>query len=231
MKIYGGCMVSSRLPFIEAAAKFVLEKIGAEPEVLTGMPCCMEPVGMRSVSYDGWKKITSYISEKTGGEKIVTVCDSCAFSFEKNGIDVETLIQILFENKEKIKSNIVSPVNLKVAVFPGCHCESICAGKGIDAVAAISELLNYAGCETSVPKKNLCCGGGVSSIDDELSKSILSESVESFKSLGAQAVAVSCPFCFMQFDVFARFRTYHVVEILAKAMGWQQDFEKYHKSH
>lgn len=231
MKIYAGCMVSSRLPFIEAAAKFVLEKIGANPEFLEGMPCCMEPVGMRSVSYDGWKKTTSFISEKTGGEKIVTICDSCAYSFERGGLDVETFVQTLFANKEKIKSKIISPVNLKVAVFPGCHCESICASKGINAFDAISELLKFAGCETIIPEKNLCCGGGVSSIDDAVAKSILSESVESFKSSGAEAVAVSCPFCFMQFDVFARYRTYNIAEILAKAMGWQQDCEKYHKSH
>ena len=232
--IYKGCSIPARLPFIEAAAKFIVDKLALDINDMGERPCCMEPVGLRSISHDSWSDISSYIISQSEG-RLITLCDGCTVSLagsaKENGLDTEIIgfLELIHENLDKIRKNVVSPVNISLAVFPGCHCESIMSAKGKDAIAVISDVVSAIGGTPLVPSENLCCGGGVSSIDDELAKAILNESVESFKATGASAVVTSCPFCFMQFDMVARYRTYSIVELTAKAMGWDADTEKFHR--
>lgn len=232
--LYRGCSVPARLPFIEAAAKFIISKLGLEIEDMGEMPCCMEPVGLRSLDHDSWSDVSSFICSKAKG-RLITLCDGCTVSLagsvkEKGSdLDVVGFLEVIHENLDPIKKAIVSPIDLHLAVFPGCHCESLMSSKGKDANRMMSDIVEAIGGKASVPSENLCCGGGVSSIDDELAKAILNESVESFKATGASAVVTSCPFCFMQFDMVARFRTYSIIELTAKAMGWDADTEKFHR--
>ena len=232
--LYRGCSIPARLPFIEAAAKYIIDTLGLDIKDMGEMPCCMEPVGLRSLDHDSWIDVSSYICSKSQG-RLITLCDGCTVSLagsvrEKGGdLDVIGFLEIIHENLGAIKEKVVSPVGMKLAVFPGCHCEAIMSAKGKDANSAMTDIIRAIGGEPVIPAKNLCCGGGVSSIDDELSKAILNESIESFKATGASAVVTSCPFCFMQFDMVARYRTYSIIELTAKAMGWVADTEKYHR--
>ena len=232
--LYRGCSIPARLPFIEAAAKYIIDTLGLDIRDMGEMPCCMEPVGLRSLDHDSWLDVSSYICSKSQG-RLVTLCDGCtvslAGSVKEKGSDLDVIgfLEIIHENLGAIKEKVVSPIGMKLAVFPGCHCESIMSAKGKDANSAMADIVKAIGGEPAIPTKNLCCGGGVSSIDDELAKAILNESVESFKATGASAVVTSCPFCFMQFDMVARYRTYSIVELTAKAMGWDADTEKYHR--
>ena len=167
---------------------------------------------------------------------MITLCDGCTVSLigsvKENGLDTDVIgfLEVLHENLARIKEKVVSPIDLSLAVFPGCHCESILSSKGMDANRVMSDIVSVIGGRPLIPSKNLCCGGGASSIDDGLSKSILNESIESFKATGASAVVTSCPFCFMQFDMVARYRTYSIIELTAKAMGWDADTEKFHRA-
>lgn len=229
MRFYKGCLVPMRLPFIEAASKFVLEKIGVDVKDVNDAPCCMDAMGLRGLKEDSWKSFMDDIVSKSDNDEIMTLCGGCSMSLSKYGVASKNFIEVVYENIDKVKSCIVKPNELKLAVFPGCHCEIICKEHGVDAYDVISELLKMTGSEPLIPEMNLCCGGGVSGIDDALAKDIMSESVNSFKVTGASAVCVSCPFCFMQFDMFARYRTYHIAEILASSMGWTVDVEKYHR--
>ena len=232
--LYKGCSIPARLPFIEAAAKYIIEKLGLDIEDMGERPCCMEPVGLRSLDHDSWSDISAYICSCSKG-RLITLCDGCSVSLEgsvkENGLDTEIIgfLEVIHENIDAVKANVVSPIGLDLAVFPGCHCESLLSSKGKDANAVMSDIVKAIGGRPHIPAENLCCGGGVSSIDDELAKAILSESVESFKATGASAVVTSCPFCFMQFDMVARYRTYSIVELTAKAMGWDADTEKFHR--
>ena len=232
--LYKGCTIPARLPFIEAAAKFIIGKLGLDINDMGERPCCMEPVGLKSLDHDSWLDISSYICSQAEG-RLITLCDGCTVSLEGSvrekgsEMDIIGFMEIIHENLEAVKSNVVSPIGLKLAVFPGCHGESIMSSKGKDAVAVMSDILKAIGGEPKVPSENMCCGGGVSSIDDGLSKAILNESVDSFKATCASGVVTSCPFCFMQFDMVARYRTYSIVELTAKAMGWDVDTEKFHR--
>ena len=232
--LYRGCSVPARLPFIEAAAKFIIGRLGLDIEDMGEMPCCMEPVGLRSLDHDSWSDVSSFICSKAKG-RLVTLCDGCTVSLagsvkEKGSeLDVVGFLEVIHENLDPIRKAVVSPVELSLAIFSGCHCESLMRSKGRDANTMMSDIVEAIGGKALMPSENLCCGGGVSSIDDDLAKAILNESVESFKATGASAVVTSCPFCFMQFDMVARFRTYSIIELTAKAMGWDADTEKFHR--
>ena len=232
--LYKGCSIPARLPFIEAAAKYIIGKLGLDIEDMGERPCCMEPVGLRSLDHDSWLDISSYICSESKG-RLITLCDGCtvslAGSVKEKGTDTDVIgfLEVLHENLDSVKRNVISPIGMSLAVFPGCHCESILSSKGMDANKVMSDIVRAIGGDPRIPAENLCCGGGVSSIDDDLSKAILNESVESFKATGASAVVTSCPFCFMQFDMVARYRTYSIVELTAKAMGWDADTEKFHR--
>jgi len=252
--LYPGCVIPARLPFIESAVRFIIDKLNIRMDDMQDTTCCMEPVGLRSLSEDGWFGVASRLHSIADGKDIVTLCDGCSVSLsecsqrlkDQKGKDeakdvlekidrqvavseVKGFIEILYENLESIKKNVVKKQDLKLAVFPGCHCEAVCSKKGLSANSMMFEIVKATGAMPKYPRANLCCGGSVSMIDDTLSKAILGESVNSFKATGADGVVTSCPFCFMQFDMVARYRTYHIAEIVAMAMGWEVDITKFHR--
>ena len=232
--LYKGCSIPARLPFIEAAAKYIISQLGLDIKDMGERPCCMEPVGLRSLDHDSWLDISSYICSRSEG-RLITLCDGCSVSLmgavREKGMDLDIIgfLEVIHQNLDEIKKKVVSPIGMKLAVFPGCHCESILSSKGMDANQVMADVVKAIGGTPVFPAKNLCCGGGVSSIDDDIAKAILNESVDSFRSTGASAVVTSCPFCFMQFDMVARYRTYSIVELTAKAMGWDIDTERFHR--
>jgi heterodisulfide reductase subunit B len=232
--LYRGCSIPARLPFIEAAAKYIIDQLKLDIQDMGEMPCCMEPVGLKSLDHDSWSDVSSFICSRSKG-RLITLCDGCtvslAGSVKEKGSDLDVIgfLEVIYENLSSIKSKVTSPIGISLAVFPGCHCESLMSSKGRDANKMMSEIVEAIGGKALTPSENLCCGGGVSSIDDNLAKAILNESVESFKATGASAVVTSCPFCFMQFDMVARYRTYSIVELTAKAMGWDADTEQFHR--
>ena len=232
--LYKGCSIPARLPFIEAAAKYIISQLGLDIKDMGERPCCMEPVGLRSLDHDSWLDISSYICSRSEG-RLITLCDGCSVSLmgavREKGMDLDIIgfLEVIHQNLDEIKKKVVSPIGMKLAVFPGCHCESILSSKGMDANQVMADVVKAIGGTPVFPAKNLCCGGGVSSIDDDIAKAILNESVDSFRSTRASAVVTSCPFCFMQFDMVARYRTYSIVELTAKAMGWDIDTERFHR--
>ena len=232
--LYKGCSIPARLPFIEAAAKYIIDSLGLAINDMGERPCCMEPVGLRSLDHDSWLDVSSYIRSQCEG-RLITLCDGCTVSLagsaKESGEDTDVVgfLEVIHENLESIRKKVVSPIGLSLAIFPGCHCESITSSKGMDANEMMSDVVRAIGGIPLIPDENLCCGGGASSIDDALARSILDESIQSFKATGASAVVTSCPFCFMQFDMVARYRTYGIVELTAKAMGWDADTERFHR--
>ena len=93
----------------------------------------------------------------------------------------------------------------------------------------MESVLKAIGMQPLQVKRDLCCGGGATGIDQELDAKILNEAIDSFKATGAECVVTSCPFCFLRFDMAAKYKTYHIAEIVATAMGFE-DTTKYHLS-
>lgn len=232
--LYRGCTVPFRLPHIEAAVKYVLEKIGANIPYMENEVCCMEPVGLRPISLEAWKGAAAIIAGKAAGRRIVSICDGCTISLDSasqsTGFDVIGFLELLYERIDDIRREVMRESGLKLAIFPGCHCEAVCERHGSSAVGILSDIISATGAIPVRVKSSMCCGGGVSGVNDALSKKIREEAVNAFAESGADAAVTSCPFCFIQFDSVARFRIYHVAEIVAAAMGWSQDVSSYHRA-
>ena len=233
--LFSGCTIQSRLPFIEAAFKFIIKKLNIDIEGLPRATCCMEPVGLRSMSNKAWLSVNQRMHSSSNGKNIITLCEGCNLSLSESGelinsdSEVSGTLQFLFKNLDRIKEKIKAIEGKKVAMFPGCHCEYVCSEKGSSAIDMMESVLKAIGSEPLPVKRDLCCGGGVTTIDPELDSKILNEAIDSFKATGADFVVTSCPFCFLRFDMAAKYKTYHIAELVAIAMGFE-DTTKHHLS-
>jgi heterodisulfide reductase subunit B len=253
--LYTGCLLQSRLPFLEAAAKFIFNKLNVKMNDIEGFTCCMEPVGLRSMGPDTWLNVGARIHSIASERKILTLCDGCSMSLSDAGRELSTrkgmnavigtmdelgrdvrttevvgLLEFLHSRLGDIKKKIVAKIDFRLAVFPGCHCEAACRSKGLSAAAMMSDIVRALG-GTAVPVgDDLCCGGGLAGVDTELERKVMNESVASIKDAGAIAVITSCPFCFLQFDLVGRQTTLHIAELVASGMGWQVNAHRHHRT-
>jgi heterodisulfide reductase subunit B len=165
----------------------------------------------------------------------------------KGKVDVKNLVDVLYGDVgiDKVKNAIKEPINgLKVGAQPGCHLtkpkrihfELLRGFNELDA------LVQATGAE-SVPyeRKEMCCGGPLRDINDDLSRSISREKLRALKNAEVQAITTVCPFCFLQLDlgqleVKRHFNeeynlpVVHFIELLRMGMGMKlEDWEI--KSH
>lgn len=249
--LFPGCTVQARLPFVESAFRFILEKLNMKMDDLPDDTCCMEPTGLRAMNQDSWLAVNARHHSIASGRRLVTLCEGCNLSLSESaeilrenenaeivkGVlpsdrestisDVSGTLQFIHENIETISKMITNPVDLKLAMFPGCHCEYVCWKNGNSAILMMQSVLEAIGAKPLRATEDMCCGGTLSMIEPELEKNILSETISSFRDTGSDAVVTSCPFCFMRFDMVGKFRTYHIAEVVAMSLGWEDPL-KYH---
>ncbi len=150
-KMFEGCTIGNRIPFIEASARKVFEKLGIKTSEAP-FACCPDPVGFNSVDHTSWlamgaRNLTLAESE---GKDIVSLCNGCfqtlkAVNHElshdehernkindilkkvgkefKGTINVKHFVEVLYEvGVEKIKELVTQDISgLKVACHTGCH--------------------------------------------------------------------------------------------------------------
>ena len=78
VKLFTGCVISNRLPFLEKSARLVFEKLGFQ---LEDMPftCCPDPVGVAAISEKTWLTFAARnlcLGEKDNTE-IMSLCNGC----------------------------------------------------------------------------------------------------------------------------------------------------------
>ena len=253
--LYTGCLVQSRLPFLEAATKFILEKLNVKADDMEEFTCCMEPVGLRSLGPDTWRSVGARIHSIASGRKILTICDGCSMSLSDAAVELSSeggkysvksvmedmgrevkvtevvgILEFLHKRLGGIKRNMVAEIDFDMAVFPGCHCEAACKMKGLSAHDMIADIVKILGGNPIRLREDLCCGGGLAGVDPDLEKKVMQESISSARNAGAFAVVTSCPFCFLQFDMVGRQTTLHITELVASCMGWQVDAHRHHRT-
>lgn len=149
--LFRGCLIPTRLPFLERSSLFVLDKLGVSYELMPGASCCVEPIGLRSLAEDTWLVVTARmlaIAEKDGRD-ILSLCNGCYLSLEEarqhledgsvraevntvlgemglhydGNVQVKHFVQLLKEAGEgPVRSLVEAPQErLKIAVHPGCH--------------------------------------------------------------------------------------------------------------
>ncbi|MFX1496269.1 MAG: CoB--CoM heterodisulfide reductase iron-sulfur subunit B family protein [Promethearchaeota archaeon] len=149
-KMFEGCTIGNRIPFIEAASRRVFEKIGIDTSEAP-FSCCPDPTGMKSYDNNSWLAIgaRNLCLAEAEGKDIISLCNGCANTLRgvqhqlkhdslkrekvnkqlakigkeyKGNVDVKHFVDVLKDNLENIRSAITKPLSgLKVAVHPGCH--------------------------------------------------------------------------------------------------------------
>jgi heterodisulfide reductase subunit B len=149
--LFRGCLIPTRLPFLERSSRFVLDKLGVDYEHMTGATCCVEPIGLRSLAEDTWLLTTARmlaIAEQSGRD-ILSLCNGCYLSLEESRQELEDEavraevncileeMGLHYSGKVKVKhfaeiikeaggarigSLVTSPqTGLRLAAHPGCH--------------------------------------------------------------------------------------------------------------
>ncbi|MFX0083524.1 MAG: CoB--CoM heterodisulfide reductase iron-sulfur subunit B family protein [Candidatus Hodarchaeota archaeon] len=149
-KMFQGCVIGNRIPFIEASARKVFEKLGINTSD-AAFACCPDPVGFNSTDHLSWlamgaRNLTIAESE---GKDIISLCNGCFQTLKlvneelkhddhekekinkllktigkefKGTVDVKHFVEVLHDSIEKIKENITKDISgLKVACHTGCH--------------------------------------------------------------------------------------------------------------
>lgn len=150
-KMFEGCVIGNRIPFIEASARKVFDKLGIKTSEAP-FACCPDPVGFNSTDHLSWLAMGARnltIAEKEGKD-IVSLCNGCFQTLKavntelkhdehekqkingllktigrefKGTINVWHFVEVLYNlGVEKIKENLTIDLSgLKVACHTGCH--------------------------------------------------------------------------------------------------------------
>jgi len=150
-KIFPGCTIGNRIPFIEASARKVFDTLGIKTSD-ADFACCPDPVGFNAVDHESWLAMGARNLTIAEGESkdIVSLCNGCfqtlkAVNHElkhdsqvrekinsklklikrefKGSINVKHFVEVLHDiGTEKIKEYVTHDFSgLKVACHTGCH--------------------------------------------------------------------------------------------------------------
>ncbi len=83
--LFSGCLITTRVPSMEAAAKKVLPKLDVQLKDMLGVGCCPDPIGLKSIDFKTWLALAARnlcIAEEMGLD-IITLCSGCAGTLKK----------------------------------------------------------------------------------------------------------------------------------------------------
>ncbi len=173
--------------------------------------------------------------EKETRQKVNEMLSVAKKSF-KGTVKVKHTMDVLFDDVglEKIRSKVTKPLNgLRVATQVGCHIvrpKLLHAGVG-RGFEVLDDLVRTLGAETvDYDDKEVCCGGPLRDIDNQLSRSLSNRKLAALKRANVDCVVTACPFCYIQFDLGQLeiksllkeeydIPVLHFVELLGLAMG------------
>jgi len=149
-KMFEGCVIGNRIPFIEAACRKVLDKIGVQTSQAP-FACCPDPTGVKCFDNMAWLTMgaRNICLAEGEGKPIISLCNGCTNTLRgvqhqlkhdslkkekvnaelakigkeyKGSIDIVHFVDVLKDNLDKVKGAITKQMsNLKVACHPGCH--------------------------------------------------------------------------------------------------------------
>jgi heterodisulfide reductase subunit B len=148
--LFLGCVIPARLPFLEASARKVFQKLDIKLNDVDGFSCCPDPTGIEEISHDAWLVLGARnlsLCNKNGG--VMSLCSGCVETLKgvnhhlhnhpeqmkiineqlkKIGrkydgkVNVRHFAQVLYQNIDLVRKNVVKQLaGLKIAVHYGCH--------------------------------------------------------------------------------------------------------------
>jgi heterodisulfide reductase subunit B len=78
-KMFQGCVIGNRIPFIEAASRKVFDKLGVNTSEAP-FSCCPDPTGVKCFDNDTWLTVgaRNLCIAEAEGKDIVSLCNGCA---------------------------------------------------------------------------------------------------------------------------------------------------------
>ncbi|MFX1344546.1 MAG: CoB--CoM heterodisulfide reductase iron-sulfur subunit B family protein [Promethearchaeota archaeon] len=149
-KLFEGCVIGNRIPFIEAASRKVFDKIGVQTSQAP-FACCPDPTGLKSFDNTAWLALgaRNLSLAEAEGKDIISLCNGCTNTLRgvqyqlkhdsnkkeainkdlakigkkyKGSIDVKHFVDVLLSKLGSIKGAVTKQMSeLKVACHPGCH--------------------------------------------------------------------------------------------------------------
>ena len=262
--LFLGCVIPARLPYLEASSRKIFKKLGIELRDVEGFSCCPDPTGIEQIDHKTWLALGARnlsLCNKNGG--VISFCSGCVETLKginyfinkdsttknevnktlqkigkkyEGDVQVNHFAKILYENLEKIKNNVVKPLEgFKVAVHYGCHYlrpSEIIQWDDPFNPTTIDEIISTLGAEsTDYDMKMECCGNPVEKADKDLSLQVIDNKFKSIQTGGANCVVVVCPACYQQFEFNQRelnkrngseynFPIFYLSELIALAFGF-----------
>ncbi|MFQ6086450.1 MAG: CoB--CoM heterodisulfide reductase iron-sulfur subunit B family protein [Candidatus Bathyarchaeia archaeon] len=158
----------------------------------------------------------------------------------KGNIEVKHMVDVLYDDVgvKRIKEAVNNPfTGLRVATQPGCHLtkpKRIHFGV-LRGFEALDGLVKATGAESvDYERRDMCCGGPLRGINDELARNVARIKLTNIKNAGADCIVTVCPFCFVELDpgqleIKRHFKeeynlpVLHLAELLRMAMGMKLD--------
>jgi len=150
-KMFAGCTIGNRIPFIEASSRRVFEKLGIETSD-AAFACCPDPVGFHAIDHTSWLAMgaRNLVLAEAEGKDIISLCNGCFQTLklvnselnnndhEKEKINeilgkigkefhgtihVKHFVEVLHDyGPEKIKEFVTHDFSgVKIACHTGCH--------------------------------------------------------------------------------------------------------------
>ena len=147
--VFLGCVIPARLPFLEASARKIFQKLGIKLHDVEGFSCCPDPTGVELVSHKVWLAMGARnLSLSDAEDGVISFCSGCVETLKgvnyaikkghaqkevnhllgkigkhyEGAIEVSHFAQVLFQQLKKVKSAVSKPLKgFKVAVHYGCH--------------------------------------------------------------------------------------------------------------
>ncbi len=150
-KMFAGCTIGNRIPFIEVSSRKVFDKLGIKTSD-AAFSCCPDPVGFHAIDHTSWLAMgaRNLVLAEAEGKDIVSLCNGCFQTLKlvnselnhndqekkkindilgkigkefKGTINIKHFVEVLHEfGLEKIKEFVTHDFSgLKIACHTGCH--------------------------------------------------------------------------------------------------------------
>ncbi len=205
MLYFRGCTVREKLPRIEMATKWILEKAHIEYRILDDEECCGSFL-LRTGFTDDARDVMASAAEKLKGEKVIVSCAGCYNTLKNDykdllGVELDVIhTSTLFE--QLIKDGAIKPKKLPVNVsyHDPCHLgrhsgEYDSPREVLKATANLVEMEN-------IKENARCCGagGGVKSAYPEVASKLAQRRITDALETEAEILVTSCSFCLVNLE-------------------------------
>ncbi len=158
MKLFLGCTIPNRLPYLEKSIRYVFDKLGVQ---VSDAPfhCCPEPIGLQTVNQKTWISMaaSNLAIAEAEGKDIVSACNGCTQTLKAANAEIKH-DAALKEEVNGVLSKVGQSINGSINVK---HFVDVLVNEvGIDKIkAAVTKPLSglkvacHAGCHYGRPGK------------------------------------------------------------------------------